>query len=137
MVLRQHNRLSLLNIISLIIILFLAFAVRTYKIDIPVTDHLPVPQAHTAAIAGEYVKTGVNLFTPKTHDLLRNDTEQQKYSFKNVPFYSAAIALLEKYFPIGGIEFYGRLLSSVFFLLLAFSVFFIVLQEEGKAVAFI
>jgi hypothetical protein len=137
MVLRQQNRLSLLNGIFLIFILLLGFALRTYKIDIPVTDQLPLPQAQTASTAKEYLKTGINIFNPKTNDLAVNDQQQKKYSLKNVPFYSAFITVLEKYFPVVDIEFYGRFLSIIFFLLLAISMFFLVLQEEGKAAAFI
>jgi len=115
--------------IILLVIIFLAFIVRLYKIDNPVADWHSWRQADTSAVTRNFTKFGFDLLHPRYDDLSNVASgmdNPQGYRFVEFPLYNALTAFLFKIFVrfAFSIEIWGRLVSifaslvSVYFLYL-------------------
>lgn len=145
--------------LTLFLILLLALFLRLYKLDIPLADHHSWRQADTAAVARNYIKEGWNFFLPKIDNMVPLNTglpNDQRLFLVEPPVYNSVVAgvysvlginikwarLVSLIFSLGSIVFlyliakfyFGEktaLLSSLFFAILPFNVFYsrVVLPE--------
>jgi len=107
---------KLLKIIFPILVFFLTFIPRLYRLDNPVADWHSWRQADTAAVARNFVKTRFNLLYPQSDSLLPLNPKQlpnpDRLFINEFPFYNAIVALLYQQFGIR--EALARLVSITF-----------------------
>lgn len=124
--------------VILICILFVAFAVRLYKINTPLADFHSWRQVDTAAVARNFVDNGINLLQPRYHDLsnVQSGLENPNgYRYVEFPLYGAGMALAHITIPTVSIEIWGRLLSIISSLFVLSIVYYFVLRESGLLAA--
>jgi 4-amino-4-deoxy-L-arabinose transferase-like glycosyltransferase len=101
---------------KLILIIFIAFILRLYKIDIPLADHHSWRQADTAAVARNFVKEGWHFLTPTIDNMtfLSNPSmpNPQRLFLVEPPIYQTIIAVFYKVFGVR--ESFARLISIIF-----------------------
>lgn len=99
----------------LILILFLGFALRLYKIDNPVADWHSWRQADTAAVTRNFVNKGIDVLHPKLDDLssiASGKPNMEGYRFVEFPIYNAISAFWVKILPkIFTVEIGARFVS--------------------------
>lgn len=100
----------------LILIIVLAFAVRTYKIDSPIADWHSWRQVDTSAMTRDFIKHGLNPFYPQFDDMsgiaetpLPNTSH---YRFVEFPIYNLFVYPFYLYFGVN--PFFDRLVSVLF-----------------------
>lgn len=99
----------------LVLLLVGGFAVRQYKIDNPVGDWHSWRQADTAAVTRNFVKQGVDIFTPRYDDF--SDVSgnglfnPQGYRLVEFPLFNLAHYSLYSLFPVNSLEYWGRMTS--------------------------
>ena len=109
------------------VIIFLAFIVRLYKIDNPVADWHSWRQADTSAVTRNFTKFSFDLLHPRYDDLSNiasGKDNLQGYRFVEFPIYNALTFSLDKIFTqlSFSVEIWGRLVSifaslaSIYFL---------------------
>lgn len=116
-----------------LMILIAAFAVRLYKIDIPINDWHSWRQVDTAAVARIYVEEGINILYPKYYDISSVQTgyfNPEGLRFVEFPLYNIAHALAFESFPQIQFEIWGRLISVLSSLVTAICVYFIAKRES-------
>lgn len=100
----------------LILILFLALAVRLYKINIPLADHHSWRQADTAAVARNFIKEGFDFLRPRIDNmtfLQASDLPNPERLFlAEPPVYNSIVALFYALFGVK--ESLARLVSILF-----------------------
>lgn len=140
-------------------IIFLAFVLRVYKVNIPLADHHSWRQADTAAVARNFIKEGWSFFAPKIDNMTPlhpGVTNDKRLFLVEPPIYNSIVAgvyllggvkikwarLVSVLFSLGSIIFlyliaksyFGEkigLLSAFFFAVLPFNIFYsrVVLPE--------
>lgn len=119
----------------LMIIIFLGFLVRLYKIDAPIGDWHSWRQADTAAVTRNFIKTGFNPFFPKYDDLSgvaeRPVVNPEGFRFVEFPVYNIFVYPLYLLFGIN--EAYHRLISIFFSLGSTVFIFLIVRRYVNAA----
>lgn len=96
------------------IVVALALLARLYKINNPVADWHSWRQADTASVSRIYVQEGIDFLHPRYHDISSVATAYQNpqgWRFVEFPIYNAAHALLFQAYPQFSLELWGRLLS--------------------------
>lgn len=116
-------------------ILLLGFLVRLYKINNPVADWHAFRQADTASVSRLFLESGINLLIPRYYDLSSTQSRMfnpQGYRFVEFPIYNAIHAILAKYVTAIPFEVWGRLVSVFFALGSGYLVFLIGKKFLGK-----
>jgi len=99
----------------LLLILFLGFILRLYKIDIPLADHHSWRQADTAAVARNFVKEGWNFLKPRIDNMAPlhpGRPNNERLFLVEPPIYNSIVAGTYKIFGIK--ESLARLVSVIF-----------------------
>lgn len=102
------------ELLLLIVILIIAFAVRLYKIDRPLADWHSWRQADTAAVARNFVKDGYNPFIPRYDDMSSQANgldNPKRYRFVEFPIYNSLVAAVWSIFGISVVA--ARLVTVV------------------------
>lgn len=95
------------------LLIILGFVVRLYKIDNPIADWHSWRQADTSAVTRNWMKSGLDIFTPRYDDL--SDVtglglyNPQGYRFVEFPLFNIFHYLLATAFPFKPLEFWGRM----------------------------
>lgn len=128
------------DFIILACIILLAFALRLYKINIPLADLHSWRQADTTAVARNFIKDGFNLLMPRYDDLSNIQSGKdnpQGLRFVEFPIYNALFAFMYKTFPYLPLEIYGRLTNIFFSLIIIYIIYYLVKVEIGRLAAVI
>lgn len=123
----------------LFFILIIAFALRLYKINIPLADLHSWRQADTAAVARNFVNDGFDLLHPRYDDLsnVQSGIENpQGYRMVELPVYNAIFAYCYKIFPAFSLEIWGRLISIISSLIVISVIYYITFKEVNRTSAF-
>lgn len=102
------------EILTLVVILFLSFVVRLYRIDEPLADWHSWRQADTAAVARNYVKYGVDLLHPIYDDISSTQSgldNPNGYRMVEFPIYNALVASVYSRWPGYKMETWARMIS--------------------------
>lgn len=123
----------------LLLIVLVAFVVRLYKIDNPVADWHSFRQADTASVTREYVKHGIDLLTPRYHDVANIQSGQDNLDGYRMVEFPILNALVAAWVLLTGasLEISSRLLSILFSLMGLVSLFFLVKGLSGNRVAYV
>ena len=124
----------------IIIILLIAFILRTYRINNPVLDWHSFRQADTASVTKEYVKHGIDLLRPRYHDLANIQSGKDNlegYRMVEFPIINAFTAWLVITIPVLSIEITSRVISILFSIGTLLSLFFLVEKISGKRVGYL
>ncbi len=124
----------------LLLILVLAFILRTYRITAPLADWHSWRQADTAAVARNFVNQEIDLLKPKYDDLSTIASGQenpQGYRMVEFPIFAFLHSLFFKLFSFVSFETGGRLLSIFFSLGTIIFLFLIVGEIAGLPLALI
>lgn len=87
--------LKLAEIISVLVLVLVAVALRTYRINTPLADFHSWRQADTVAVSRNYVRDGIDLLHPKYDDLSNIQSGQENPSglrMVEFPLYNATVA---------------------------------------------
>lgn len=134
----HKNTFKRADFLILAIILIIAAAVRSYKIDAPLADFHSWRQADTAAVARNFERNGFDLMHPTYDDLsnLQSGIDNPKgYRFVEFPIYNALFAGLHNTFPSLSLETWGRIVSVFFSLLAIASLYYLAHMEVGRPTA--
>jgi len=96
-------------------ILILGFALRLYKINIPLADHHSWRQADTAAVSRNYIKEGWNFFLPKIDNMVPlhpDNSNDQRLFLVEPPLYNSIVAGIYK---VLGVNIKWARMSSIIF----------------------
>lgn len=129
-----------LDVIILFLILFIALALRLYKINAPLADLHSWRQADTAAVTRNFVRNGFDLLHPNYDDLsnIQSGIENpQGYRFVEFPIYNAIVGFIYKTAPLFSLEIYGRLITALFSLIIIGVIYYLALKESGRITAII
>lgn len=102
------------SLLSLGLIVVLAFFLRLYRIDSPLADWHSWRQADTASVSRTFVNEGFDLLHPRYHDLSNIPSgmeNPQGFRFVEFPIYNFIHAGLAKTFPQIPLIVWGRLVS--------------------------
>ena len=124
-----------LRIFLLFAILFLAFVLRTYRINEPLADWHSWRQADTAAVARGFFDSGIDLLHPKYEDISEIPSGKfnpQGFRMVEFPIYSAVHAKFYQLIPIGSFETSGRLISILFSLISIIFIYLIAKNVSGE-----
>lgn len=130
----------LFEIIAVVLLLVLGFAVRTWKIGNPIADWHSWRQADTASVARIYRDEGINLLYPKYYDISTLQTgsyNPQGLRFVEFPIYSVIHAEAAKLVPQLSFEVWGRLISIICSLFSAYFLYRIGKKLSGKWVGLV
>lgn len=119
----------------LFIILILGFVVRLYKINNPVADWHSWRQADTASVTRFFVSEGVNLLTPKYHDISSIQTgifNPKGYRMVELPIYNLISTIFIKQFPFISLEVWSRLVTILAALITGLFLYLIGKRLMGK-----
>jgi hypothetical protein len=128
------------DIYILLFILVVAFALRLYKIDIPLADFHSWRQADTAAVSRNFVKHGFDLMHPKYDDLSNIQSGKENpegYRFVEFPLYNALVAGAYVLLPFLSLEVWGRLISIISSLIVIAILYYFLLKEHSRTAAII
>lgn len=124
------------------LLLILGFAVRLYKITNPIADWHSWRQSDTSAVTRNWVKNGVNVFTPRYDDFSdvsgRGLFNPNGYRFTEFPLFNLIHYSL--YFPLSNfysLELVGRLTSVLVTLISSVLLFFLVRRHSTPGVAWL
>ncbi len=109
-----------LNLLTLVLIIILGFALRLYRIDNPVADWHSWRQADTIAVTQNYLNNGIDLLKPRFNDISRYPSglpNPEGYRMVEFPIINALTAW--SYKPINAIyhlplHTFSRLVSVIF-----------------------
>jgi len=102
------------DLFYLLLILFVGFILRLYKINTPLADWHSWRQSDTSAVTRNYVKHGINILYPTYYDLsnVASGVDNPKgLRMVEFPLYNVASVLVDKIFVGYSIEISGRLTS--------------------------
>ena len=108
------SNLKYIEYILLAIIISLGMIVRLYKIDNPVADWHSWRQADTASVTRVYVDEGIDLLYPRYHDISTIQTgifNPNGYRFVEFPLYNAIHSYFTKTYTFFSLEVWGRIIS--------------------------
>lgn len=124
------------------LLLALGFAVRLYKITNPIADWHSWRQADTSAVTRNWVKSGVNILTPRYDDF--SDVSgnglfnPEGYRFTEFPLFNLVhYGLFSLLSPFFSLELVGRLTSILVTLVSAVLLFLLVRRHSTPAVAWL
>lgn len=123
----------------LLLIIFLAFILRLYKINNSLLDWHAFRQADTASVTREFLKQGLNILKPRYHDLsnIQSGYENpQGWRMVEFPLISFTIALIIKIFPIIDLVIFSRLCSILASLITIIYLFYFVKKNFSLRAAF-
>ena len=126
------------KLITIVLILVLAFTLRLYKITNPIADWHSFRQADTASVTREFVKQGINLWVPRYHDLSNIQSGKDNlsgYRMVEFPIINAGTALVIKVFGQSHEILIGRLVSVFFSLLSIIALYYIGKKLSGEITA--
>jgi hypothetical protein len=121
-------------------LLFFGFLVRLYKLNNPIADWHSWRQADTAAVTRNWVKTHLNIFSPRFDDF--SDTtgkglyNPNGYRFVEFPLYNIFHYLFYSSFPVLSLEVWGRITTILCSLLSSLFIFLLVQRHVSQKVAF-
>ena len=118
------------------LILVLGFLVRLYKIDNPIADWHSWRQADTASVTRTFVQRGIDMFSPRYHDVSSIQTgifNPEGLRLVEFPLFNLFHALLYGAFPSMGFEVWGRLVSVLFSLISVVFIYLIGKRLMGSA----
>jgi 4-amino-4-deoxy-L-arabinose transferase-like glycosyltransferase len=121
--------------ILLTIILVFGLLIRLYKINSPVADWHSWRQTDTASVTRNYVNLGLNLLYPKYDDISKIQTgylNLQGFRFVEFPVFNFFHYLLVKILPNVSFDALGRLTSVIFSVFSAYFLFLIGKRYLGK-----
>jgi len=121
--------------IILTFILVLGLLVRIYKINNPIADWHSWRQADTASVTRNFVADGLNLLSPKYHDISSIQTGYLNFEglrLVEFPVFNLFHYILVKAVPSFSLEVLGRLTSIIFSVFSAFVIFLIGKRYLGK-----
>ncbi|GIW63036.1 MAG: hypothetical protein KatS3mg090_0862 [Patescibacteria group bacterium] len=113
-------------------ILVLGVIARLYNITAPLADYHSWRQVDTASTAKIFVEEGFNLMLPRYHDLSNVQSGQDNpegYRMVEFPLYNAIFAFLYQQFNYFSIEFYGRLVSIIAYLVSGLIIYYLLSSE--------
>lgn len=119
----------------LVLILIFGYFVRIYKIENPIADWHSWRQADTASVSKYYVEHGINLFSPRYHDVSSVQSgifNPQGYRFVEFPIFNAVHAILAKINLPYSFEAKGRLVSIFCSLISTVLIYLIASKRLGK-----
>lgn len=134
------NLFTKLDYVILVVVCIIAIIFRLYKINTPLADLHSWRQVDTAAVARNFVRNGFDLLHPQYDDISSNQTGYENpkgYRFVEFPIYNAIVAAVYKVFPFVPIEVDGRIVSSIFSLLIIIALYYLSLKESGRTAAII
>ncbi len=105
-----------LQIISLIVVMCIAFGLRMYRFDNPIGDWHAFRQADTSAVSKVFVNSGIDVFKPKYFDISNIQSGKDNpegFRFVEFPIYNTFQAIGYKTIGILSLEEWGRLLSII------------------------
>ncbi len=120
------------------LIIFLALALRLYKITNPVLDWHAFRQADTAAVTRHYVKNGIDLSKPKYHDLSNIQSGQpnpEGYRMVEFPLVNGLAAILIRLLPQLDLVITSRFISVLFSLGTLLSLYWLTRQVSNRITA--
>ncbi|KKT31540.1 MAG: 4-amino-4-deoxy-L-arabinose transferase and related glycosyltransferases of PMT family [Microgenomates group bacterium GW2011_GWF2_45_18] len=130
------RKLELFVVLS---VMFLAFALRMYRISNPVADWHSFRQADTASVTREFVRRGVDLLHPQYHDLSNIQSGKENpegYRMVEFPIMNAGTAVFISAFNLDGQEvLVGRLFAVIFSGLAGLALYLFVKTLLGRRVA--
>src|SRR5258706_12876959 len=129
-------RSSKAQLVLLVIIFLLGFAVRLYKFNNPIADWHSWRQADTSAVSRNFIQGGFNLLYPKFDDLSNVPSgiydNPQGLRFVEFPIYNVFQAGGYKLFHFFSLEEWGRLVTIFSSLLSAVFIFLLTRQYANK-----
>lgn len=134
----HKNTFKRADFLILAVILIIAAAVRSYKIDAPLADFHSWRQADTAAVARNFQRNGFDLMHPTYDDLsnLQSGIDNPNgYRFVEFPIYNALFAGLHSALPSLSLETWGRIVAVFFSLLCIASLYYLAHMEVGRPTA--
>lgn len=115
------------KILILLVLFFLSFSLRLYRINNPLADWHSFRQADTASVTREFVKHGINWLYPKYHDLSNIQSGKDNpdgFRMVEFPLLNGLTAQVIRTFNLQGREvLVGRLASVVFSSLTTITIF--------------
>jgi hypothetical protein len=112
----QHKNISIINLISILLILLVNLIPRLYHIDKPIADWHSWRQVDTAAVARNFIKFGLDPLRPRYDDLSNIQTGKDNptgYRMVEFPDYQIIAVLVQKIFHHVPIEVILRLISII------------------------
>jgi hypothetical protein len=132
---------KIIQFLPLLLIIFIAFFLRLYKIDNPIADWHSFRQADTASVTREYVKNGINLLLPHYHDLSNIQSGKDNpegFRMVEFPLLNGITAQTIRSLSFQSQEvLVGRLYSVIFSLITLTAIYFLGLKLSGKTTAII
>lgn len=131
------NRFIKYEYLILSFIVIIAFLLRLYKLNIPLSDHHSWRQADTAAVSRIFAHGAINLFYPQIDNMAptHNPTTEnpQRLYLVEFPLYNGLVAIFYKIWGIK--ESLARLTTIVISLLTLLVLYFTVKRYSGRKVA--
>ncbi len=125
----------------LVLIIIVAFFLRTYKLDNPVADWHSWRQADTSAVTRNFIKEGRLNFLYPTYDDLSSVASglpnPRGLRYVEFPLYNASTYIFKKIFPEGSLEEGGRVVSIIFSSLSLVFLFLLVRKYLGRRTAYL
>lgn len=119
----------------LLIVFFLGFIVRLYRIDFPLADWHSWRQADTASVSKIFAEEGFDLLYPRYFDISNIQTglnNPEGYRFVEFPLYNLVHAALFKFTGIFSLVVWGRLLTTTLALVSGLFIYLTVKKFWGK-----
>ena len=120
------------------IILLIAIAFRSYKINTPLIEFHSWRQADTAAVARNFARDGINLLLPRYDDVSPLQTgvdNPNGYRMVEFPLYNAVIAIAYRVAPFISITIWGRIISIIESLIIIACLYAIAKREMNRLAA--
>lgn len=136
---KKSDIVKRLHHVPLLIIILVAFGLRLYKINSPISGHHSWRQADTSAVTRNFIKNGVDLLRPTFDDLSpiqsgkENPSGYRMVEFPLYNFLSAKLYTLS--FNTISIETAGRMVTILFSIALIVSIYIFTLHESSNIAA--
>lgn len=137
---KEKTPFKRIDAIIMSVIVIVGLALRLYGINNPLADFHSWRQADTAAVGRNFARDGFDLLHPRYDDIssIQSGIENPKgYRFVEFPVYSAIFAAMYKAMPFASIEFYARLTTALFSLVIVGILYYLVLKETGRVAAIV
>lgn len=124
----------------LLLVLILAFVVRTYRLHESLADWHSWRQADTSAVTRNFVRFGMDPLYPRYDDLssvASGKPNPEGYRFVEFPLYNMAAFVTDKLFPGYTVEYSGRLTSIFASLGTLIFLYLLAKKYAGTRVAFL
>lgn len=137
---KERTVFQRIDIIALILILVIAFALRLYKYNTPLADLHSWRQVDTAAVARNYARNGVHLLKPQYDDLSDLQTGHENpegLRYVEFPVYNAIVGYIGSVVTNVPIEVIGRIVTAIFSLIIVGVIYALTYYEAGRIAAVI